>query len=94
MAGAASREEPEFDYEDPSLSWLELVKACHEPDHVERRQRVESMLALARNSHWTFELWQGIEEGFYDYSSDDSGTHPYCTQDEALDVDGKEMDME
>lgn len=50
----------EYEYEDPADSWLALVEACHEPDHVLRRQRVEQCLMVAKSSHWTREKWLDI----------------------------------
>jgi hypothetical protein len=99
-----SGEPNEYEYEDPAESWIDLVTACHEPDHVARKQRIEQCLVKARSSHWTMELFvdcrdaETVDWGKEVSFLDDSGTDASISEgsdDEHLGRSAKvvEMDM-
>jgi len=52
--------------EDPAVSWIDLVIACQDPDTTRRSQRIQELLAVARNSHWNQGLWDRVCESLED----------------------------
>jgi len=66
--------DPNYDYEDPASSWLDLVAACRDPDVKRRGERVQELLNVAKNSHWTHSLWDRVMRDLEtpDVESDDA----------------------
>jgi len=54
----------EFKLEDPACAWIDLVECCKIPDLAERRQTVNKMIFLAKNSHWTMDKWIAFGTGY------------------------------
>lgn len=52
--------DPNYDYEDPAVSWINLVQATRELDQERRQQMLNMLLFTAKNSHWTHELWDQV----------------------------------
>ena len=59
---ATGKEVEPREIEDPAEAWIDLVTACHEPDHLLRRQLVEQLLQKARESEWTRDMWIAATE--------------------------------
>lgn len=51
-----------YHYEDPAVCWVSLVEATRDLDTAERKRRVAEWLFIAKNSHWTMELWKDLVE--------------------------------
>ncbi len=49
---------PEYEFENPAEAWITLVEACRIEFEEERRLMVLKLMFLAKNSHWTDELYQ------------------------------------
>lgn len=56
----ASLLDPKYDYEDPGVSWIHLVMATRILDHAERMDAITHLCIIAKNSHWTHELWDKV----------------------------------
>ncbi len=54
----ASQGKPEYEFEDPIESWIDLCEACRIPDMNKRKGQVTFFLNVAKNSHWTHELME------------------------------------
>jgi len=52
--------DPKYNYEDPAVSWINLVMATRELDQNRRQQMINQLLFTAKNSHWTHELWDQV----------------------------------
>jgi len=70
--------DPTYDYEDPAVSWINLIVATRELNHDRRQQMINQLLFTAKNSHWTHELWDQVmseletpEHEVLDVDSDD-----------------------
>lgn len=50
--------DPAYEFECPAQSWISLVEACQLERLNERRDMMMALLSLAKNSHWTEELYQ------------------------------------
>lgn len=50
--------DPAYEFECPAQAWIALVEACRLEHVSERRDMVLSVMELAKNSHWTEELYQ------------------------------------
>jgi len=51
---------PDYDYEDPAVSWIDLVMATRELDHDVRMAKINELCLVAKNSHWTHSLWDQV----------------------------------
>lgn len=51
---------PDYDYEDPAMSWIDLVMATRELDHDIRMAKINELCLVAKNSHWTHALWDQV----------------------------------
>ncbi len=47
-----------YEFENPAQSWISLVEACHLAELNLRKQAAQKFIFLAKNSHWTQELYQ------------------------------------
>jgi len=52
--------DPNYDYEDPAVSWINLVMATRELDRDKRMAIIDTLLFTAKNSHWTHKLWDAV----------------------------------
>jgi len=52
--------DPNYDYEDPAMSWIDLVVATRELNRDTRMAMIDALLFTAKNSHWTHELWDQV----------------------------------
>jgi len=52
--------DPKYNYEDPAVSWINLVMATRELNQERRQQMINQLLFTAKNSHWTHELWDQV----------------------------------
>jgi len=52
--------DPKYNYEDPAVSWINLVMAARELNQERRQQMINQLLFTAKNSHWTHELWDQV----------------------------------
>ncbi len=50
--------DPAYEFECPAEAWISLVEACRLEFVKERTAMVHKMLFLAKNSHWTDQLYQ------------------------------------
>ncbi len=50
--------DPDYEFECPAASWIALVEACRLEYVSERNQMVMKIMFLAKNSHWTDQLYQ------------------------------------
>ncbi len=50
--------DPDYEFECPAEAWISLVEACRLEFVKERTAMVQKMLFLAKNSHWTDQLYQ------------------------------------
>ncbi len=56
--------------EDPACAWIDLVESTRLPNLVERRESVNKMVFLAKNSHWTMEKWIAFGTGYESDTTD------------------------
>lgn len=52
--------DPKYDWEDPAMSWIDLVMATRELDHNTRMAKINELCQVAKNSHWTHALWDQV----------------------------------
>jgi len=52
--------DPQYDWEDPPMSWIDLVMATREPNHDIRMAKINELCIVAKNSHWTHDLWDQV----------------------------------
>jgi len=52
--------DPNYDYEDPAMAWIDLVVATRELDRDTRMAMIDALLFTAKNSHWTHKLWDQV----------------------------------
>lgn len=52
--------DPNYDYEDPAMHWIDLVMATRELDHDLRMRKINELCLVAKNSHWTHALWDQV----------------------------------
>lgn len=61
----------QYEFEDPAEAWIELVYACRVESEGDRRGAINRCLLVARNSHWTQELWrEELELAEVEYGGD------------------------
>ncbi len=58
MTDQKSEQDQDYEFECPAASWIALVEACRLEYVSERNQMVVKIMFLAKNSHWTDELYQ------------------------------------
>ncbi len=81
--------QPEYEFEDPIESWIDLVEAAHISDAKKRLAQVTFFLNVAKNSHWTHKLMEAQleQDADVDYTGQDdlAGGHggTYGQQDTA-----------
>lgn len=51
-------DDPGYEFENPAESWIALVEACRLEYVSERNNMVMKIMFLAKNSHWTNDLYQ------------------------------------
>ncbi len=80
--------EPEYEFEDPIESWIDLVEACRIEDMDKRKNQVTFFLNVAKNSHWTHVLFENqmLQDEDVDYTGQEDlrgsvDTEPYEDED-------------
>ncbi len=64
LAESQDIQKENHEMEDPACAWIDLVTSTKLPDLKERRQAVNKMIFLAKNSHWTMEKWIAFGDGY------------------------------
>ncbi len=76
------------EFEHPVKAWIDLVEACHIEDADLRNKAVMNYLNLAKNSHWTHQLWEREVDQYEDV--DYVGGEQDGSDTESYDDDGSE----
>ncbi len=85
---AKAERDIEYEFEDPARCWIDLVEATRNLNENKRKGAVYAMLAEAKNSHWTHQLWDDeleLQQDTVEYGGEfEQDTEPYSDPEEGM----------